>query len=250
VTVCHTIAIYFPPATSKYSPRIARVAGWPRHCRRCAARPRDPRKLLAIGAKVDTAHREALGRHLARLDRRGPNRISVRHLLERHALVAEQKIHWQGLDAANLPRCSTARRPVSSTGWPTTWRTPVSASAPRAPRSYLLGYANADQHGILGNMACERAVIPASHRGGEARLPVSHLGDEFVTRQGNRAGGAARCRESRSGEEEGPAIVHAFKTVRHERRAGCEDWRFRFDGDAPRRPLQPLVRPVVLLLNP
>jgi len=47
--------------------------------------------------------REALGRHLALLGRRGPNRISVRHRLEAHALVAEQKIHRQGLDAAGLP---------------------------------------------------------------------------------------------------------------------------------------------------
>lgn len=63
----------------------------------------DPRKLLALEAKVDPAQRDVLGRHLALLDRRGPNRISVRHLLEAHALVAEQKIHRQGLDAAGLP---------------------------------------------------------------------------------------------------------------------------------------------------
>ena len=76
------------------SPLRAEIAAW--------LDDADPRKLLAIEGRIDPARRDTLGRHLARLDQRGPNRISVRHLLEAHALVAEQKIHWQGLDAAKL----------------------------------------------------------------------------------------------------------------------------------------------------
>jgi len=68
----------------------------------------DPRKLLAIGDGADPAAREALARHHALLDRRGPNRVSVRGLLEAHALVAEQKIHWEGLDAPRLLRLLAA----------------------------------------------------------------------------------------------------------------------------------------------
>jgi len=62
----------------------------------------DPRRLLAIQAAVDAGHRAALGAHLELLDRRGPNGISVRHLLEAHAFIAELKQHWQGLAAHTL----------------------------------------------------------------------------------------------------------------------------------------------------
>jgi hypothetical protein len=61
-----------------------------------------PKTLLAVEQKVDPAIREALLAHVAQLDRRGANRISVRYLLEAHALLGEMKIHWQGLDSKHI----------------------------------------------------------------------------------------------------------------------------------------------------
>jgi hypothetical protein len=59
----------------------------------------DPRTLLGIEQKVLDADRLELRNHLAQLDRRGPNGIAVRDLLESHAFLVERKSHWQDLDA-------------------------------------------------------------------------------------------------------------------------------------------------------
>lgn len=71
----------------------------------------DPKTLLALTHRVDPAHRDALQQHLQRLDRPGPNGISVRHLLEAQAFIAEQKLHWQGLDAGGLHRLLAEQSP-------------------------------------------------------------------------------------------------------------------------------------------
>lgn len=61
-----------------------------------------PKALLAMESAVAADARAAMARHVALLDRRGPNGISVRHLLEAHALVAEFFLHVRGLDAGVL----------------------------------------------------------------------------------------------------------------------------------------------------
>jgi hypothetical protein len=58
----------------------------------------DPRTLLRIEQQVRDADRRELRNHLAQLDRRGPNGIAVRDLLESHAFLVERKTHWQGFD--------------------------------------------------------------------------------------------------------------------------------------------------------
>lgn len=60
----------------------------------------DPRMLLKLEQQIRDADRLALRDHLARVDHPGPNGITVRDLLEAHALLVEKKSHWQNLNAA------------------------------------------------------------------------------------------------------------------------------------------------------
>jgi hypothetical protein len=72
----------------------------------------DPRVLLKLDQQIQDSDQLSLRNHLAQLDHPGANGITVRDLVEGHALLVEKKSHWQNLSATGYFQMLTEEAPA------------------------------------------------------------------------------------------------------------------------------------------